>query len=155
MTKISLDERDRAILMLLQSDATMSLADIADAVNLSQSPCWKRIKRMESEGIIRSRVALLDPEKLGVAFTAYVQITTSDHSEGWYLEFCRTVSLFSEVMEFYRMAGEYDYLLKVQVSDMKEFDYFYKRLVNSVSGLNNVTSTFAMEAIKYTTSIEV
>ncbi|WP_087019980.1 Lrp/AsnC family transcriptional regulator [Thaumasiovibrio subtropicus] len=152
---MSLDSIDRRILTLLQEDATLSLAVISEQVNLSQSPCWKRIKRLEEAGVIRSKVALLDAEKLGVAFTAYVQITTSDHSEEWYLNFCRTVSEFKEVMEFYRMAGEYDYLLKVQVSDMKDFDRFYKRLVNSVCGLNNVTSTFAMEAIKYTTAISV
>lgn len=103
--------------------------------------------------MIEKRVALLNPEKLDLSFTAFVLVKTSDHSHEWYGRFVGTVSEFPEVMEFYRMAGEYDYMLKVQVRDMKCFDEFYKRLVNSVDGLSNVTSTFAMEPLKYTTAL--
>ncbi len=98
-------------------------------------------------------MALLNPEKLELAFTAFVLVKTSDHSHEWYGRFVNTVSEFPEVMEFYRMAGEYDYMMKVQVKDMKCFDDFYKRLVNSIDGISNVTSTFAMEPLKYTTAL--
>lgn len=140
-----LDKTDRTLLRLLQQDGTLALAELAEAVNLTTTPCWKRLKRLEENGILRQRVALLDPVKLGLSFTAFVQIKTSNHSKEWYHEFVGTVSDFPEVMEFYRMAGEYDYMMKVQVADMAAFDQFYKKLVNSIEGLTNVTSTFAMD----------
>lgn len=150
-----LDSVDRTLLRLLQDDATMPLAELADAVNLTTTPCWKRLKRLEEDGILRQRVALLDPMKLGIAFTAFVQIKTSNHSQDWFNNFVSTVTEFPEVMEFYRMAGEYDYMMKVQVADMQAFDNLYKKLVASVSDLTNVTSTFAMEPLKYTTALPV
>lgn len=150
-----LDKTDRTLLRLLQQDGTLALAELAEAVNLTTTPCWKRLKRLEESGILRQRVALLDPVKLGLSFTAFVQIKTSNHSKEWYHEFVGTVSDFPEVMEFYRMAGEYDYMMKVQVADMAAFDQFYKKLVNSIEGLTNVTSTFAMEPLKYTTALPV
>lgn len=150
-----LDKTDRTLLRLLQHDATLSLAELADAVNLTTTPCWKRLKRLEESGVLRQRVALLDPAKIGLSFIAFVQIKTSNHSKEWYHCFVATVSEFPEVMEFYRMAGEYDYMMKVQVADMQAFDSFYKKLVNSIEGLTNVTSTFAMEPLKYTTALPV
>ena len=141
------------ILSLLQQDSTLSLNDLAEAVNLTTTPCWKRLKKLEESGVIARRVALLDPEKLDLSFTAFVLIKTSDHSHEWYSHFVVTVSEYPEVMEFYRMAGEYDYMMKVLVKDMKCFDQFYKKLVNGVKGINNVTSTFAMESLKYTTQL--
>ncbi|CEO39922.1 Lrp/AsnC family transcriptional regulator [Photobacterium kishitanii] len=150
-----LDSVDRTLLRLLQDDATMPLAELAEAVNLTTTPCWKRLKRLEEDGILRQRVALLDPVKLGIAFTAFVQIKTSNHSQDWFNHFVSTVTEFPEVMEFYRMAGEYDYMMKVQVADMQAFDNLYKKLVASVSDLTNVTSTFAMEPLKYTTALPV
>lgn len=150
-----LDSVDRTLLRLLQNDATMPLAELADAVNLTTTPCWKRLKRLEEDGILRQRVALLDPVKLGIAFTAFVQVKTSNHSQDWFNHFVSTVTEFPEVMEFYRMAGEYDYMMKVQVADMQAFDNMYKKLVASVSDLINVTSTFAMEPLKYTTALPV
>lgn len=150
---MSLDKIDRQLLSFLQNDGTLSLNDLAERVNLTTTPCWKRLKKLEDEGYIEKRVALLSAEKLDLSFIAFVQLKTSDHSEGWYHHFVTTVSDFPEVMEFYRMAGEYDYMMKVVVKDMKCFDEFYKRLVNSVRGLSNVTSTFAMEPIKYTTEL--
>ncbi|NNN98937.1 Lrp/AsnC family transcriptional regulator [Vibrio sp. B1-2] len=150
---MKLDRIDRMILSLLQQDSTLSLNDLAEAVNLTTTPCWKRLKKLEESGVIAQRVALLDPEKLDLSFTAFVLIKTSDHSHEWYSHFVVTVSEYPEVMEFYRMAGEYDYMMKVLVKDMKCFDQFYKKLVNGVKGINNVTSTFAMESLKYTTQL--
>lgn len=152
---MSLDKIDRQLLSFLQNDGTLSLNDLAERVNLTTTPCWKRLKKLEDEGYIEKRVALLSAEKLDLSFIAFVQLKTSDHSEGWYHHFVTTVSDFPEVMEFYRMAGEYDYMMKVVVKDMKCFDEFYKRLVNTVRGLSNVTSTFAMEPIKYTTELPI
>jgi len=152
---MKLDKTDRIILSILQKDSTVSVSDLAEIVNLTTTPCWKRIKRLEDEGVIQKRVALLDPEKLGLSFTAFVSLKTTDHSHQWYNHFVEIVSAFPEVIEFYRMTGEYDYMMKVQVEDMKRFDLFYKKLVNSVEGISNVTSTFAMEPLKYTTALPI
>lgn len=152
---MDIDSTDKKLLSLLQQDGTLSLNDLAEAVNLTTTPCWKRLKKLEESGVIDKRVALLDPEKLGLSFTAFVQVKTTNHSHEWYQAFVETVSLFPEVMEFYRMAGEYDYMMKVLVKDMKCFDEFYKKLVNSIDGLSNVTSTFAMEPLKYTTALPI
>jgi len=151
MNKAKLDKVDSHLLTLLQRDCTLSLSELAEAVNLTTTPCWKRLKRLEEEGVIQKRVALLDPEKLGLSFTAFVQVKTSDHSHEWYQRFVETVVELPEVMEFYRMAGEYDYMMRVLVEDMKAFDNFYKELVNRVDGITNVTSTFAMESLKSST----
>lgn len=153
MKNIVLDRVDKALLALLQQDSEQSLQSLAEAVNLTTTPCWKRIKRLEEQGIIVKKVALLDPELLGLSFIAFVMVKTNDHSNEWYQKFVETTCEFPEVMEFYRMAGEYDYMMKVLVSDMKQFDRFYKKLVNSMEGISNVTSTFAMEPLKYTTAL--
>lgn len=150
---MQLDKVDRQLLAMLQKDSTLSLTELAEAVNLTTTPCWKRLKKLEEVGVISQRVALLNPERLGLSFIAFVMVKTCDHSNEWYQRFVATVGEYSEVMEFYRMAGEYDYMMKVLVKDMKSFDQFYKKLVNSVDGLNNVTSTFAMESLKYTTAL--
>ncbi|SDG90028.1 Lrp/AsnC family transcriptional regulator [Vibrio xiamenensis] len=152
---MNFDKTDRALLALLQQDATMALNELAERVNLTTTPCWKRLKKLEESGVIEKRVALLNPERVDLAFTAFVMIKTSDHSHQWYQGFVDTVNEFPEVMEFYRMAGEYDYMMKVQVKDMGCFDKFYKKLVNSVRGLSDVTSTFAMEPLKYTTALPI
>ncbi|WP_027696196.1 Lrp/AsnC family transcriptional regulator [Vibrio litoralis] len=150
-----LDKVDKTLLNMLQQDATVSLQELADTVNLTTTPCWKRLKRLEEQGMIDKKVALLNPEKLGLSFVAFALIKTNNHSNEWYQTFVDTVSEFPEVMEFYRMAGEFDYMMKVLVSDMKTYDEFYKKLVNSVEGISNVTSTFAMESIKYTTALPI
>lgn len=155
MLQNPLDKKDRMLLHLLQQDCMLSLQALADAVNLTTTPCWKRLKRLEDEGYIRGRVALLDGEKLGLGLTAFVLIKTQQHSSSWFQQFVTLVQAMPEVMGFYRMAGEYDYLLKVQVADMKSYDGFYKRLVNGIPGLIDVTSSFAMEEIKYTTALPV
>ncbi|CCJ87627.1 Lrp/AsnC family transcriptional regulator [Cronobacter dublinensis] len=148
-----LDKIDCRLLALLQEDATLSLQALADAVNLTTTPCWKRLRRLEDDGYIIKRVALLDPEKLALGLTAFMLIKTQHHSSDWYSQFVAVVEEMPEVLGFWRMAGEYDYLMRVQVADMKSYDDFYKRLVNRVPGLSDVTSSFAMEQIKYTTAL--
>ena len=137
-----LDKIDRKLLALLQQDCTLSLQALAEAVNLTTTPCWKRLKRLEDDGIL-------------IGLTAFVLIKTQHHSSEWYCRFVTVVTEMPEVLGFWRMAGEYDYLMRVQVADMKRYDEFYKRLVNSVPGLSDVTSSFAMEQIKYTTSLPI
>ena len=148
-----MDKIDRKILILLQEDATLPLAEIAAQVNLSPTPCWKRIKRLENDGILTRRVALLDPDKINLGVSVFVHIKTSGHNSSWLSDFARKVASFPEVAELYRMSGEWDYLLRVVVSDIQAFDVFYKKLIDSVDGLSNVTSSFAMEQIKYTTAL--
>lgn len=148
-----IDKTDRKLLAMLQQDCTLSLNELAEAVNLTSTPCWKRIKRLEEEGVIRGKVALLDGDKLGLSLTAFVRIKTQQHSIQWYQNFVEQVESFPEVLSFYRMAGEFDYLMQVQVADMKSYDNFYKKLVSAVPGLLDVTSNFAMERIKSTTHL--
>lgn len=148
-----LDSKDRTLLALLQQDCTTCLQDLAAEVNLTPNPCWKRIKRLEEEGFITGKVALLSKEKLGLSLTAFVMIKTQHHSHEWYRAFVSQVGHMPEVMSFFRTTGEYDYFLEVVVSDIKGFDEFYKKLVKSVSGLRDVTSSFSMEQIKYTTQL--
>lgn len=148
-----LDKIDKKLLNLLQQDCTLSLQVLSENVNLTSTPCWKRLKRLEDDGYIREKVALLNSEKLGINLTAFVLIKTQEHSSEWYNIFVNHVQNFPEVLAFFRMAGEYDYLLQVQVSDMKSYDKFYKRLVSGIKGLSDVTSSFSMETIKYTTQL--
>jgi Lrp/AsnC family transcriptional regulator len=149
-----MDVIDRKILDLLQRDATLSIAEIADQVGLSQTPCWKRIQRLESNGIVERRVAILNPEKLGLGLTVFVSIETSDHSQVWLTRFAEIVSAMPEVLEFYRMAGDIDYMLRVIVADMAAYDAFYKRLITAVP-LKNVSSRFAMERVKASTALPI
>ena len=146
-----MDAIDKKIVALLQDDASLSLAQIAHRVGLSQSPCWKRIQKLEKERVILKRVALLDPEAMGVGLTVFVSIETGDHSTAWLSKFAQTVTAMPEVMEFHRMAGDIDYMLRVAVSNMAAYDAFYKRLIDTMP-LKNVTSRFAMERIKSTTA---
>ncbi len=153
-TSRRLDAIDRKILTVLQDDASLSVAEIGDRVGLSSTPCWKRIQRMEAERIILRRVALVDETKIGLGITVFVSVESSDHSEGWLKTFAQAVSAMPEVMEFYRMAGDVDYMLRVVVSDMLSYDVFYKKLIKAVP-LKNVTSRFAMEKIKSVTAFPV
>ncbi len=150
-----LDAKDALLLNLLQRDCTLPLQSLADAVHLTTTPCWKRLKRLEDEGYIRARVALLNREKLGLLLTAFMMVKTQQHSREWNQQFVDAVQAMPEVMGVFRMAGEFVYLLRIQVADMKCYDAFYKRLVNNVTGLIDVTSNFAMEEIKYTTVLPV
>jgi Lrp/AsnC family transcriptional regulator len=147
-----MDAIDRKIVALLQDDASLSLAQIAHRVGLSQSPCWKRIQRLEKSGVILKRVALVSPESIGMGLTVFVSIETGDHSTAWVSKFAQTVTQWPEVMEFHRMAGDIDYMLRVAVPNMQAYDAFYKRLIARVE-LSDVTSMFAMEEIKSTTRL--
>jgi Lrp/AsnC family transcriptional regulator len=149
-----MDAIDKKILVALQEDASLSVAEIGQRVGLSSTPCWKRIQRLEAEGVIQKRVALVDPDKIGLGITVFVSIETGDHSQTWLDRFAALVSAMPEVMEFYRMAGDVDYMLRVVVADMQSYDAFYKRLIAAVT-LKNVTSRFAMEKIKSTTVLPI
>lgn len=147
-----LDGFDRKILVALQPNATMSLAALSEAVGLSQTPCWKRVKRLEAEGYISGRVTLLDREKLGIGVTVFVGVRTNQHDEDWLSSFAEAVARIPEVVEFYRMSGEIDYLLKVVCADIADYDRIYRKLIRSAK-LFDVSSSFAMEQIKYTTEL--
>jgi Lrp/AsnC family transcriptional regulator len=147
-----LDKTDRAILALLQRDATLSVAEIATQVHLSPTPCWRRIQRLEEQGYITRRVALLNPDKLNLGVTVFVAVKTSQHSEAWFEKFQRVVSAIPEVVEFYRMSGDVDYLLRIVVPDIKRYDWVYKQLIKGTD-LHDVSSSFAMEQLKLTTEL--
>lgn len=147
-----MDAVDRKILSLLQFDASLTVKQVAARVHLSPTPCWKRIRRLEAEGYIRARVALLDPRMVHADVTVFVAIKAARHTTEWIERFSRAVSDMPEVMEIYRMSGEIDYLLRVAVASIAAYDAFYKRLVDRIE-LSDVTSSFAMEQIKYTTAL--
>jgi Lrp/AsnC family transcriptional regulator len=146
-----MDRTDLKILAILQEDASLPVAEVAARVNLSQTPCWRRIQRLEAQGVIERRVALLNPEAVGVGISVFVEIEATDHSPEWLDGFAAAVAAMPEVMEVYRMAGDVDYLLRVAVGNMAEYDHFYRRLIAGVP-LKNVTSRFAMERVKRTTA---
>lgn len=149
-----LDEMDRKILTLLQGDTTMPVAAVAEKVGLSPTPCWRRIQKLEEAGVIQGRVALCDPAKLNVGVTVFVSVRTNQHDLAWLEKFAGAVRDFPEVVEFYRMSGDVDYLLRIVVPDIAAYDAVYKRLIARVP-LNDVSSAFAMETIKYTTALPV
>jgi Lrp/AsnC family transcriptional regulator len=149
-----MDEMDRKILSLLQADSTLSVSEIAERVGLSSTPCWRRIQKLERTGVIRARVALLDPTKMNVGVAVFIAIRTSHHSAEWAARFQAVVADIPEITEFYRMSGEIDYLLRAVVPDIAAYDSVYKRLIEGIE-LNDVTSMFAMETIKWTTMLPV
>jgi Lrp/AsnC family transcriptional regulator len=149
-----MDAIDRKILAVVQDDASLSVAEIGSRVGLSSTPCWKRIQKLEAEGVIQKRVAVVDQAKIGLGITVYVSVETGDHSQEWLDRFAKTVGDMPEVMEFYRMAGDVDYMLRVVAPDIAGYDAFYKRLIATVP-LKNVTSRFAMEKIKSTTALPI
>jgi Lrp/AsnC family transcriptional regulator len=149
-----MDAIDKKILAVLQEDASLSVAEIGNRVGLSSTPCWKRIQRLEADGVVQKRVALVDQDRIGLGVTVFVSVETGDHSQDWLKQFAQTVEAMPEVMEFYRMAGDVDYMLRVVVTDIAGYDTFYKKLIASVP-LKNVTSRFAMEKIKSTTALPI
>lgn len=149
-----MDTIDIKILDLLQKDATLSASRIAEIVNLSKTPCWRRIQNLEKQGLIERKVALLNREKLDRGMDVFVTIRTNQHNASWFKKFSDVVTGFPEVVEFYRMSGEVDYLLRVVVGDMKAYDRFYQRLIEKID-ISEVNSNFAMEQIKYTTAIPI
>lgn len=149
-----MDATDRKILQLLQTDASLTVKQIAAQIPQSITPCWKRIRKLEADGYILGRVALLDPRKVNADVTVFVAIKTDQHTREWIERFDRAVSDLPEVMEVYRMSGEVDYLLRVVVDSIASYDRFYKTLIDRVE-LSNVTSSFAMEQMKFTTALPI
>ena len=147
-----MDRIDRNILMSLQDDATLPVAEIAERVGLSTTPCWRRIQNLEKAGYILRRVALLDSKKLNVGVTVFVRLKTSQHNYEWLEKFADAIAQIDEVVEFYRMSGDIDYLLRIVVPDIAGYDAVYKRLIQ-LAELADVSSSFAMEQIKYTTAL--
>jgi Lrp/AsnC family transcriptional regulator len=151
-SKMKLDSIDRKLLELLQVDGDTPIADLAAHVQLSTTPCWRRIQRMKEGGVITGNVALLDPRKVNVGVTVFVNVRTSQHTQAWFDRFRATVEAIPEVVEFYRMSGDIDYLLRVVVPDIAAYDGVYKRLIAGTQ-LFDVSSSFAMEQIKFTTAL--
>jgi Lrp/AsnC family transcriptional regulator len=147
-----MDRIDKRILEELQRDATLSTAEIAERVGLSTTPCWRRIQKLERTGVIRARVALLDRDQLNLGVDVFVAIRTNQHNVKWLERFAAAVAGFPEVVEFYRMSGELDYLMRVVVSDIAAYDNFYKKLIQQID-IYDVSSSFAMERMKYTTEL--
>ena len=150
--KNELDARDLQILAILQHDAMTPVVEIAERIGLSTTPCWRRIQKLEAEGVIRRRVALLDPAALNVPVSVFVAIRTSRHSAEWLEQFRNALDGIPEVVEAYRMSGEVDYLLRVVVPDIAGYDAVYKRLIERIE-LADVTSSFSMEEMKHTTAL--
>ncbi|MGY8963053.1 MAG: Lrp/AsnC family transcriptional regulator [Rhodospirillales bacterium] len=149
-----MDNKDRKILSLLQEDAMMPIAEVASHVGLSTTPCWRRIQKLEEEGVIRKRVALLDRHKLNVGVTVFVAVKTRHHVIDWLKKFKAALDAIPEVVEAYRLSGEVDYLLRIVVPDIGAYDEVYKRLIEKVE-FSDVSSSFAMEDLKFTTALPV
>lgn len=148
------DPIDRRILAQLQQDSDISLDVLGEAVGLSRNACWRRVKHLESTGVIRKRVALLDPDKLDLKLSVFIQIRTQHHDAEWLQKFARAIEATPEVMGAYRMSGDLDYLLHALVADMAEYDALYKRLTSRIE-LSDVSASFVMEEIKATTALPV
>ena len=147
-----LDAKDLRILALLQEQADLSVSEIGERVGLTTTPCWRRIQRLEAEGFIRRRVALLDPGKLNVGTVVFVAIRTNRHDIDWLEAFAAAVEQIPEIVELYRLSGEIDYLMKIVVPDIAGYDRVYKRLISAVP-MYDVSSSFAMEQVKATTAL--
>jgi Lrp/AsnC family transcriptional regulator len=147
-----LDTMDIKILNILQQDSTLPVAEVGKQVGLSTTPCWRRIQKLEQDGVIERRVALLNPLKVNAGVTVFVAITTNQHSAVWLERFHTVVKNFPEIVEAYRMAGQVDYLLRVTVPDIESYDRFYKNFIAQIE-LTDVSSSFAMEQIKFTTAL--
>lgn len=148
------DKIDLELLKLIQQDVSMSIDELAQHVGLTKTPCWRRIQKLEKSGVIKKKVALLDTKMLNQDVSVFMQVKTSDHNRDWLEKFSKVASSFKEVVGFYRMAGEYDYMLRILVKDIPAYDDFYKRFIEATS-LTDVTSNFAMEEIKNTTEINL
>jgi len=146
------DAVDRKILRLLQQDAALTIQELSRRINLSPTPCWRRIRQLEAAGIIVGRVTLLDPARIGVGVTVFVRVKTRHHTIEWFRRFAKAVEAIPEIIEFYRMSGDIDYLLKIVVPDIAGYDAVYKRLIGAID-LEDVSSSFALERIKSTTAL--
>ncbi len=151
----SLDRIDRQILLLLQEDASLSIQQIADQVGLSVNPCWRRIRQMEAAGVIQGRVALVDPQKVGLGLTVYVRVKTNQHSADWARRLSEVIAAMPEILECHRIGGDVDYLLKVIVPDIAGYDRTYKELIGRLPSLADVSALFSMERLKSTTGLPI
>lgn len=147
-----MDSIDRKILRILQKDASLSIAQISERVGISQTPAWRRIRKLESEGVIRRRVTLLDQEAIGLGLTGYVLVRTSDHTDEWVKAFSAALTEIPEIVEVHRTSGDVDYVLKIVAPDVKGYDAIYKRLIRSVK-MTDVSASFSMETLKSTTEL--
>ena len=147
-----MDKLDKKILELLQKDGGLTAADLADRIGLSKAPCWRRIKRLEEDGIIKQTVALVDAKSVNCGTTVFVTLKTANHSEAWFERFVKAVRDIPEVTEIHRMSGDVDYLMRVVVPDIDAYDVVYKRLIAAVE-FKDVSASFALETIKYTTAL--
>lgn len=153
-TPVRLDEVDRKILSLLQRDASLSLDQIADQVGASKTPVWNRIRKLREAGVIRRQVTILDPEALGLEACFFVLIRTSEHDKDWAARFLKALRDRPEVIEAHRLAGDIDYILKVQVRNARAYDRFYQSLIGDVK-IHNVTALLSMEEIKATSALPI
>mgnify|MGYP001322260487 CR=1 FL=1 len=147
------DSKDLRILRMLQRDGSVPVADIAEQIDLSVNACWRRVKRLQEEVVAR-QVAVLEPERFGFGLTAFVSVRTNEHNERWLQTFSEGISKIDEVVEFYRLSGQYDYLLKILAKDVADYDRVYKRIIK-IAPLSDVSSSFAMERIKSTTALPI
>ena len=151
---VKIDDNDRKILIALQQDASLSLEKLAERLSLSTNACWRRVRRLESSGVIERRVALVSHEAVGLNVTVFVSVKTSDHSADWLRKFAKAAEAIPEVVEFYRMAGDVDYLMKLLVRDVGDYDRVYKKLIDTAA-MSDVSASFAMERIKCETAIPI
>jgi len=148
----NITQTDAKILQILQSDATRSLESIAEEAGVSLNTCWRRVRALEDSGVLERRVALVDNEKVGLPLTVYVSVRTDDHSKAWSEAFDKAVRDMPEIVEFYRLAGDVDYIMKMLVANVKHYDTVYQRLISRIS-LSDVSASFAMEKLKFTTEL--
>lgn len=151
---ILLDEIDRKLLAVLQEDASLSVDALADRVHLSRNACWRRIKRLETDGVVKKRVAIIEPSAVGLGLQVFVLIRTNDHSATWLKSFRKAVREMPEIIAAQRMTGELDYVLRVRVADVPAYDHFYQRLIDKVQ-IADVSASFVMEDVKETTALPI
>lgn len=147
-----MDKKDKAILEALQQDATRTVSDLAAEIGLSKSACWRRIQNLEASGIIGARVTLLNQQALGLNLTVYAAVKTHEHTKAWFDQFHAVTTAMPNVMEVHRMSGDVDYLIRAVVPDMQRYDEMYKEMISRIN-LFDVSSSFSMETIKYTTAL--
>lgn len=148
---MKIDRTDKAILELLQRDATLSVGQVAEKVNISKTACWRRMQQLEKQGVIEKRVALLNAEQVGLPLTVYIAVRTNQHNASWAQNFQQVTQNIPEILEVHRMSGDLDYMIKAVVSDMKGYDRLYKKLIDA--DLSDVSASFVMEEMKHTTEL--
>ena len=148
---MQLDRQDIVLLSILQKNSSQSVGELADTVGMSKSACWRRLQKLEKEGVIRQRVALLDATALNLSLTVYISVRTNQHNDEWAATFQRATELIPGVLEVYRMSGDLDYLIKAVVADMPEYDRLYKQLIKA--DIYDVSSSFVMETLRHTTCL--